>query len=338
MTCLMIDIEELDLKNSDIKRIEHPLVGGIILFARNYENKLQLKNLIKSIRKIKKNILIAVDHEGGRVQRFRNQFTEIPDMKKIGKIYQKDRDQAKLIAKLVGWVIAEELAEIDIDFSFTPVLDIDYDSSSIIGNRAFHKDVNIISQLASALIEGLNFGGMQSVGKHFPGHGFIKADTHLEKATDKRSLKIIQNNDMVTFKNLINEGLKGVMPSHIIYSSCDQNPSGLSRFWLQEQLRGRLNFKGAIFSDDMTMMAAERFQDSLTIRVQNALEAGCDMVLVCNSPIKLDKLIQELKWEINLESVKRLELMKLNKKQRQKNSLNFCNYNIKEAQSIITEL
>ncbi|MAS00357.1 MAG: beta-N-acetylhexosaminidase [Nitrosomonadales bacterium] len=338
MTCLMIDIQELVLNNSDIKRIEHPLVGGIILFTRNYKNKQQLKNLIKSIRKIKKNLLIAVDHEGGRVQRFRDEFTEIPDMKQIGKIYQKDSDHAKLIARLVGWVISEELAEMDIDFSFTPVLDIDYDSSSIIGNRSFHKDADIVSELAIALIEGLNFGGMQSVGKHFPGHGFIKADTHIEKATDDRPLKIIQNNDIKTFKNLINAGLKGIMPSHIIYSLCDQNPSGLSNFWLQDQLRDRLNFKGAIFSDDITMKAIESFQENITKRVQNALEAGCDMVLVCNSPNKLDKLIEELKWNSKPNSLKRLEIMKLNKKKRQENKLKFHNFNIKEARSIITKL
>ena len=338
MTCLMIDIEGLSLINSDIKRINHPLIGGIILFARNYKNKSQLINLVKSIRQIKQNLIIAVDHEGGRVQRFKNEFTKIPEMKQIGKIYQKDKVYAKKIAKLIGWIIAEELAAIDIDFSFTPVLDVDYGSSSVIGDRAFHKEVEPISVLASSLVEGLNFGGMQSVGKHFPGHGFIKADTHTEVSIDDRSLETIQNNDMLTFNNLIKIGIKGIMPSHIIYSSCDQNPSGLSKFWLQDQLRNRLNFKGAIFSDDMSMQAAESSQKSITLRVQNALIAGCDMVLVCNSPNEVDKLIRELEWDINLESIKRLELMKLDRKKNKKNNKNYCNFSIEEACSIISNL
>ena len=335
MTCLMIDVEGLELIDSDIERIKHPLVGGIILFARNYKDKSQLIKLIISIRKIKKNLLVAVDHEGGRVQRFKDEFTNIPKMNLIGQIYQKDKKHANKIAKLTGWIIAEELAAVDIDFSFTPVLDIDYGASSVIGDRAFHQDIDPISELASSLIEGLNFGGMQSVGKHFPGHGFIKADTHLETATDSRLLKTIQNNDMLTFDRLIHNGIKGIMPSHVIYSSCDKNPAGLSSFWLQEQLRGRLKFKGAIFSDDISMQAAEDSENNITLRVKNALIAGCDMVLVCNSPNEVDKLIKELQYKPNSESVKRLQLMKLN---RNKNSLSYCNHTIDEARVIISEI
>jgi len=333
MTCLMIDIEGLGLIDSDIERIKHPLVGGIILFARNYQDRSQLIKLIMSIRKIKQDLLIAVDHEGGRVQRFKDEFTNIPKMSLFGKIYQTDKKFANKIAKLSGWVIAEELAAIDI--SFTPVLDIDYGSSSVIGDRAFHQDINTICELASSLIEGLNFGGMQSVGKHFPGHGFIKSDTHLETATDKRSLETIQKNDMITFERLIQKGIMGIMPSHVIYSSCDQSPAGLSGFWLQDQLRNRLRFKGAIFSDDMSMQAAEDSENNITLRVKKALIAGCDMVLVCNSPIELDKLIGELQWKPDLKSFERLQLMKLN---RGKGNLTCCNHTIDEARSIITEV
>ena len=338
MTCLMIDIEGLGLIDSDIERIKHPLVGGIILFARNYQDKSQLIKLIISIRKIKQDLLIAVDHEGGRVQRFKDEFTNIPKMSTFGKIYQTDKKLANKIAKLSGWVIAEELAAIDIDFSFTPVLDIDYGSSSVIGDRAFHQDIDTICELASSLVEGLKFSGMQSVGKHFPGHGFIKADTHLECATDNRSLELIQNNDMLTFEKLIKIGIKGIMPSHIVYSSCDKNPSGLSRFWLQEQLRGRLQFMGAIFSDDMSMKAAEDSENNITLRVQNALIAGCDMVLVCNSPSEVDKLMEELKWKPDTASIKRLQSMKLNKVINSQRKVKYLNLSIDDARSLINEV
>jgi len=335
MTCLMIDIEGLGLINSDIERIKHPLVGGIILFSRNYKDKSQLTKLIISIRKIKNNLLVAVDHEGGRVQRFKDEFTNIPKMSLFGKIYQKDKKLANKIAKLSGWVIAEELSAVDIDFSFTPVLDVDYGASSVIGDRAFHQDIDTISELASSLVDGLNVGGMQSVGKHFPGHGFIKTDTHLEVATDNRSLETIQKNDMLTFDRLIKKGVKGIMPSHVIYPSCDQSPAGLSGFWLQDQLRNRLRFEGAIFSDDMSMQAAKDSENNITLRVKKALLAGCDMVLVCNSPIELDKLLAELQWKPDIKSFKRLQLMRLNKA---RNNLTCCNYNTDEARSIISQV
>jgi len=338
MTCLMVDIEGLELFSNDIKRIEHPLVGGIILFSRNFKDKAQLKDLIISIRNVKHNLLIAVDHEGGRVQRFKNEFTSIPKMHAIGQIYQEDKNYANKIAKLTGWIISEELAEVGIDFSFTPVLDIDYGASSVIGDRSFHENIEPIIELASSLVEGLSFGGMQSVGKHFPGHGFIKADTHLESATDNRSLELIQNNDMLTFEKLIKIGIKGIMPSHIVYSSCDKNPSGLSRFWLQDQLRGRLKFMGAIFSDDMSMKAAEDSENNITLRVQNALIAGCDMVLVCNSPSEVDKLMEELKWKPDKTSIKRLQSMKLNKVINSQKKVNYLNLSIEDARSLINEL
>jgi len=338
MTCLMVDVEGLELVHNDIKRIEHSLVGGVILFSRNFKDKAQLKDLVISIRNVKHNLLIAVDHEGGRVQRFKHEFTRIPKMHAIGQIYQEDKNYANKIAKLTGWIISEELAEMDIDFSFTPVLDVDYGASSVIGDRSFHENIEPIIELASSLVEGLSFGGMQSVGKHFPGHGFIKADTHLESATDNRSLELIQNNDMLTFEKLIKRGIKGIMPSHIVYSSCDNNPSGLSKFWLQEQLRGRLQFTGAIFSDDMSMKAAEDSENNITLRVKNALIAGCDMVLICNSPREADKLMEELKWKPDTVSIKRLQSMKLNKAIKSQRKVNYLNLSIDDARSLINEV
>ena len=314
MSCLMIDVASLSLDSNDIKRISHPLVGGVILFSRNYENKKQLKSLVKSIRKIKHNILIAVDHEGGRVQRFRDDFTQLPAMALLGSLFDKDPDEATRIAKLCGWLIAKELGGCDIDFSFTPVLDVNYESSSVIGNRAFHKEIQPTIHLANSLTEGLGQAGMQGVGKHFPGHGFIKADTHLEVGEDERAFEVIKESDMLVFKALIENGLKGIMPSHVIYSLCDDKPSGLSHFWLQDQLRKSLGFNGAIFSDDMSMQAAVFTEKNVTKRVLKALQAGCDMVLVCNAGEDVDIVLTHLDWPVSKKSQCRIKAMGLNKK------------------------
>ena len=271
MTCLMIDIGSTELSNKDEERLQNKLVGGVILFSRNYKNKKQIKALTASIREIKKNILIAVDHEGGRVQRFREEFTEIPDMALLGQIYDENKAEGKRLAKLCGQLIAYELGACDIDFSFTPVLDINFGTSSVIGDRSFHQHAKPIVDLASSVMDGLSSGGMKSVGKHFPGHGFIKADTHLESANDDRSLEEIQEKDMNIFKEMIKKNIAGVMPSHVIYSSCDEKPAGFSKFWLEGQLRKILNFEGAIFSDDMGMMAAQIYEKDLVSRVRKCL-------------------------------------------------------------------
>ena len=307
----MIDVESYHLNIEDMQRIKHPLVGGVILFARNYQNKNQLKQLVSQIRDIKKNILIGVDHEGGRVQRFKDGFISLPPMAMLGKIYNQDKKKAQDFASLVGWVIAKELGGCDIDFSFTPVLDVNYGASSVIGDRAFHEQVSPVIELANNLIQGLEDGGMQAIGKHFPGHGFIKEDTHLEKGEDKRKFSDIKENDLKVFASLIDVGIKGIMPSHIIYSSCDSLPSGLSRFWLQDQLRVQLGFKGAIFSDDMSMKAAKFVKENIVERLLMALNAGCDMVLLCNSPKEVDYALTNVRWNIDTNSIARLAAMKL---------------------------
>ena len=311
MSCLMIDVESYHLNIEDMQRIKHPLVGGVILFARNYQNKNQLKQLVSQIKDIKKNILIGVDHEGGRVQRFKDGFTSLPPMAMLGKMYDQDEQKAKEFASLVGWVIAKELGGCDIDFSFTPVLDVNYGASSVIGDRAFHEQVSPVIELANNLIQGLEDGGMQAIGKHFPGHGFIKEDTHLEKGEDKRKFLDIKVNDLKVFISLINNGMKGIMPSHIIYSYCDSLPAGLSRFWLQDQLRDKLGFKGAIFSDDMSMKAAKFVKENIVERLLMALNAGCDMVLLCNSPKEVDHALTNIRWNIDTNSIARLAAMKL---------------------------
>ena len=334
MTCLMIDIGSTELSYRDEERLQNELVGGVILFSRNYKNKKQVKALTASIRKIKKNILIAVDHEGGRVQRFKEEFTDIPDMALLGKVYDENKIEGERLAKLCGQLIAYELGACDIDFSFTPVLDINFGTSSVIGDRSFHQDAKPIVDLASSVMDGLSSRGMKSVGKHFPGHGFIKADTHLESANDDRSLEEIQEKDMNIFKEMVKKNIAGVMPSHVIYSSCDQKPAGFSKFWLEGQLRKILNFEGAIFSDDMGMKAAQIYEKDLVSRVRKCLAAGCDMVLVCNQGDDMDKVLNKLTWKQDSISIERLSNMRRdypNDNEGDSSQLNFCYEDAKKA-------
>lgn len=307
---LMIDVEGLILKDDDIKRIMHPMVGGLILFTRNYKDTVQLKTLTDAIRKIRgHDFLIAVDHEGGRVQRFREGFTIIPAMRKLGEVWDKDPKRANHLAFLIGQIIATELRVFDIDFSFTPVLDIDYSESTVIRDRAFHADIEAIKALASNLLEGLKEGGMHGVGKHFPGHGYIKADSHLSISEDERTFDEIASKDMSIFISLIKHGLNAVMPSHVLYSEADKHPAGFSSFWLKDQLREKFHFKGAIFSDDMSMKGAI-LGGEMKDRILKALEAGCDMVLLCNSPQLVDEVLLHLDWKMSSESITRLLSMK----------------------------
>ena len=307
---LMIDVEGLTLNDEDIKRIMHPMVGGLILFTRNYKDTVQLKTLTDAIRKIRgHDFLIAVDHEGGRVQRFREGFTIIPAMRKLGEVWDKDPKRANHLAFLIGQIIATELRVFDIDFSFTPVLDIDYSESTVIRDRAFHVDIEAIKALASNLLEGLKEGGMHGVGKHFPGHGYIKADSHLSISEDERTFDEIASKDMSIFISLIKHGLNAVMPSHVLYSEADKHPAGFSSFWLKDQLREKFHFKGAIFSDDMSMKGAI-LGGEMKDRILKALEAGCDMVLLCNSPQLVDEVLLHLDWKMSSESIIRLLSMK----------------------------
>lgn len=307
---LMIDVEGLTLNDEDVTRITHPMVGGIILFARNYKDAAQLKTLTDAIRKIRgHDFLIAVDHEGGRVQRFKEGFTAIPPMRKLGEIWDKDSNKANHLAFLIGQTIATELRVFDIDFSFTPVLDIDYSESTVIRDRAFHGNIEIIKALASRLLEGLKEGGMHGVGKHFPGHGYIKTDSHLSISEDKRALDEIESKDMSIFISLIKHGLNAVMPSHVLYSAVDEHPAGFSRFWLKSQLREKYHFQGAIFSDDMSMKGAI-LGGEMKDRILKALDAGCDMVLLCNSPQLVDEVLSQLHWKMSSESAERLLSMK----------------------------
>jgi len=302
---VMIDVVGIELTADDIRRIQHPLVGGVILFKRNYQNNAQLQALTASIHAVRQPpLLIAVDHEGGRVQRFREGFTKIPPMREFGKIWDNNPKQAKEL----GWILGAELRAHGVDFSFTPVLDMDYGDSLVIGDRAFHLNPQAINDLAFALMQGLKKAGMAAVGKHFPGHGFVVADSHVSMPVDEREFDQIAQHDMQTFKALIDDGIPAIMPAHVIYSKVDDKPAGFSSRWLQKILRERLGFNGVIFSDDLSMEAATAGGD-VTTRALAALTAGCDMVLLCNQPTMADELLANLKWTISAQSLSRLARM-----------------------------
>ena len=307
---VMLDIAGTQLTAGDINRLLHPLTGGVILFTRNYLDVHQLVELTQQIHALRNPpLLIAVDHEGGRVQRFQKGFTKLPAMRELGKIWDRQPARARHLAKQVGFVLAAELNACGVDFSFTPVLDLDYGQSCVIGDRAFHHDPNAVSDLAHHLMLGLKMGGMSAVGKHFPGHGYIQADSHLEKSIDQRRYLDIEMNDLIPFQQMIDLGLAGIMPAHVIYPKVDQHPAGFSTVWLQKVLRTELQFEGCIFSDDLSMQGAADYLESIVKRAQTALSAGCDMLLVCNNPQGADEILNQLQWEMSAASLSRLARM-----------------------------
>src|SRR3990167_4719559 len=271
---VMLDVLGTQLTPEDEARLRHPLVGGVILFARNYESPGQFAELTAAIHALRAPpLLIAVDHEGGRVQRFREGFTKIPAMREFGKIWDKNPKRAKELALEAGWILAAELRAHGVDFSFTPVLDIDYGESQVIGDRAFHRNTQAIAELAQALMLGLKKGGMAAVGKHFPGHGFVAADSHVAIPIDERSFAEIEKHDIEPFRRMIDSGMQAVMPAHVIYPKVDNLPAGFSKVWLQQVLRKHLGFNGVIFSDDLAMEGAV-VAGTITQRAMAALQAG----------------------------------------------------------------
>ncbi len=307
---VMLDVLDTELTAEDEARLLHPMVGGVILFRRNFASVSQLTALTKAIHALRTpSLLIAVDHEGGRVQRFREGFTKIPAMRELGKIWDSEPVKARHLAQQAGYVLAAELRGCGVDFSFTPVLDMDYENSGVIGDRAFHRDPQAISELAHSLLQGLKQGGMQTVGKHFPGHGFVAADSHLDIPIDERDFVDIELADLLPFQQMIHYGLTAVMPAHVIYPKVDACPAGFSSVWLQQILRGQMGFDGVIFSDDLSMEGAT-VAGNIVQRASAALNAGCDMVLVCNKPESADELLRGLHWQMPVTSRARLAHMR----------------------------
>ena len=293
---LVIDIAGTALTDDDRRRLAHPLVGGLILFARNWQSRAQLSQLSADIKLLRPDLLICVDHEGGRVQRFRaDGFTHLPPMRALGELWMQDAMRAQDAASACGYVLAAELRACGVDFSFTPVLDLDWGPSGVIGDRAFHADARVVTMLAKSLTHGLLRAGMAHCGKHFPGHGFTAADSHTDAPRDTRSLKAILQDDAAPY-GWLGSTLTAVMPAHVIYPKVDSRPAGFSARWLQAILRGRLGFGGAIVSDDLSMEGARRIDGRTltpTEAVLAALDAGCDLALLCNQSLGNGSVIDD---------------------------------------------
>jgi len=292
---VVVDLAGPRLSAAERDRLRQPLVGMVILFSRNYESLGQLRELCDQIHALRDPpLLIAVDHEGGRVQRFRHGFTRLPAMAELGRCWERDVLEACRAACAAGFVLGAELRAVGVDLSFTPVLDLDWGRSAVIGDRALHADPRVVTLLAAGLAHGLAVSGMSNCGKHFPGHGWAGADSHLELPLDERPLERILDADAMPYGSLALV-LDGVMPAHVVYPAVDAQPAGFSRRWIEDILRGRLGFSGAVFSDDLSMAGARAAGDVLQA-AQAALAAGCDLVLVCNDPAAADQVLESLEW------------------------------------------
>ncbi len=305
---VMLDVVGTTLSRDDARRIAHPLTGGVILFSRNFTDRAQLTLLTEQIRAVRDDVLIAVDHEGGRVQRFRTDgFTALPSMREIGALWDKDVFLGTQAATAAGFVLASELRACGIDLSFTPVLDLDYGQSQAIGSRAFHRDPRVVAMLAKNLTHGLALAGMANCGKHFPGHGFVEADSHHAMPVDDRPLDaLLADARPYSWMGI---ALNAAMPAHIVYLQVDSLPAGFSRKWVTEILRQRLGFEGAILSDDLSMHGARAVGDHVA-SANAALAAGCDMVLVCNEPNEADKVLQGLVYQPSQLSQRRIKRLR----------------------------
>ena len=285
---IVLDIAGTELTPDDRRRLAHPLTGGLILFARNWASRAQLTALCAEMKAIRPDLLVCVDHEGGRVQRFRSDgFTHLPPMRALGEQWMHDAMAATDAATAVGYVLGAELRACGVDLSFTPVLDLDHGPSGVIGDRAFHRDARVAALLAKSLMQGLLQAGMANCGKHFPGHGYVAADSHHDIPVDDRTLTALLADDAAPYAWL-STSLASVMPAHVVYRKVDKRPAGFSQRWLQQILRGRLGFQGAVFSDDLSMAGARRIDGREVSYAQAAVEAlnaGCDMVLLCNQSV-----------------------------------------------------
>jgi beta-N-acetylhexosaminidase len=305
---VILDIAGTTLNAADRRRLQHPLAGGLILFARNWESRAQLTALCAEVKALRPDLLVCVDHEGGRVQRFRTDgFTHLPPMRALGEAWMRDALTATDAASAAGFVLGAELRACGIDLSFTPVLDLDHGPSGVIGDRAFHRDPRVVAMLAKSLMHGLLRAGMANCGKHFPGHGFVAADSHVAVPVDKRSLKAILADDARPYEWL-STTLASVMPAHVVYPKVDARPAGFSPRWLKDILRGQLAFTGAVFSDDLSMEGARhlagRGELSYAEAAALALDAGCDLVLLCNQSVDGGEAVDALLAGLEAEAVR----------------------------------
>lgn len=306
---VMLDLVGTSITPLEREMLMHPQTGGVILFTRNFESVEQITELVEEIHALRSpHLLVAVDHEGGRVQRFRDGFTHIPAAAIYGKNYAQDKKQARFLARQCGWLMAAECRAVGVDMSFAPVLDIGIGVSGVIGDRAFHSNPEVIAELAHAYMSGMSEAGMSATGKHFPGHGSVKEDSHVGHPVDQRSLNDIMMEDVIPFQRMINYGMAAVMPAHVVYPSVDDKPAGYSTIWLQQILRQQLGFQGVIFSDDLSMQAAGVAGD-FAGRANAALQAGCDMVLVCNHTEAAQQVLESLDGYSNPVSQMRLVRM-----------------------------
>lgn len=302
----MLDIDGLSLTPADRELLREPAVGGVILFTRNYDSPAQLGELVADIRAVRSPpLIVAVDHEGGRVQRFREGFSTIPPMRRIGREFNRNAEVGQTLAHQAGWLIASELRAADIDLCFAPCVDLDWGVSEIIGNRSFHRQPEVVGELAAAFARGLRSAGMAAIAKHFPGHGAVVADSHLKLPVDRREYSDVLD-DMRPYDRLVGNGLiAGVMTAHVVYRGLDEMPASFSAYWIQQELRSRLGFDGAVFCDDLSMKATRDY-GSISTRATRALQAGCDMVLVCNDRPAAQKTVADLRDYSNPLSLVRL--------------------------------
>ncbi|MGB3623374.1 beta-N-acetylhexosaminidase [Ketobacter sp. MCCC 1A13808] len=289
---LMLDLEGTSLCQADIRRLQHPATGGVILFSRNIDSLAQTRELIAAVRQLRPELILAIDQEGGRVQRIREGVTRLPPLARLGEQYQQNPDAALMQAANWGWLMASEMLALGLDISFAPVLDLECGRSAVIGDRSFHHSADTVTALAKAYISGMHDAGMAATVKHFPGHGWAEADSHVAIPLDERDELEIDALDMIPFKQLCGV-YDAVMPAHVIYSRVDPQPAGFSSYWLQTVLRQRLGFNGVIFSDDLTMEGAS-VAGGFAQRAKRALDAGCDMVLVCNHHQGADEVLDFL--------------------------------------------
>lgn len=290
----MIDVEGLALSSAERELLHHPLIGGVILFARNYAEPAQLAALVSEIHALREpHLLVAVDQEGGRIQRFRHAFVELPALALLGDFYDREPDAALTLAADCAWLMASELRAVGIDFSFAPVLDLRSAHSAVIGDRAFHGEPQVVARLAQAYVGGLHTAGMVAVGKHFPGHGHVAGDSHVELPVDERDLYDIEATDLLPFRALINAGIEGIMMAHVLYPRVDPAAAGYSLRWIRDLLRDEMHFQGVVFSDDLGMAGAA-IDGSWSERARRALAAGCDVLLVCNQRAAVEEILQAI--------------------------------------------